>query len=68
MNERQSEKLNLARLNRYVQHLCGLYSRVARKLGVDRSYVSRVAKGERHSEAIEKALTSEFKHIQESKT
>jgi len=50
-------------LNRYVQSLCGLYSRVARQLGVDRSYVSRVARGERHSEPIEQALTSEFERI-----
>jgi len=50
-------------LNRYVQSLCGLYSRVARQLGVDRSYVSRVARGERHSEPVERALTTEFDRI-----
>ena len=50
-------------LNRYVQSLCGLYSRVARQLGVDRSYVSRVARGERRSEPIEQALVSEFDRI-----
>lgn len=32
----------------------GLYARVARRLGVDRSYVSRVARGERRSPQIEK--------------
>ena len=42
----------------------GLYSRVARKLGVDRSYVSRVARGERRSKDIEAALTSELKRIE----
>jgi len=50
-------------LNRYVQSLCGLYSRVARQLGVDRSYVSRVARGQRRSEPIERALTDEFDRI-----
>ncbi len=50
----------LARLNHYIQNLCGLYSRVARRFNVDRSYVSRVARGERRSENIERALVSEF--------
>jgi len=50
-------------VNRYVQSLCGLYSRVARQLGVDRSYVSRVARGERRSEPIERALSNEFDRI-----
>jgi transcriptional regulator with XRE-family HTH domain len=38
----------------------GLYARVARDLGVDVSYVSRIARGERKSEAAKKALTREF--------
>jgi hypothetical protein len=50
-------------LNRYVQSLCGLYSRIARQLNVDRSYVSRVARGERRSQEIEQALSSEFTRI-----
>lgn len=53
----------VSRLNRYVQSLCGLYSRVARQLGVDRSYVSRVARGERRSQPIEQALVTEFDRI-----
>lgn len=62
MNDQESlRKLSL--LNRYVQSLCGLYSRVARQLNVDRSYVSRVARGERRSEQIEQALSSEFTRI-----
>ena len=55
------QKISL--LNRYVQSLCGLYSRVARQLQVDRSYVSRVARGERRSPEIEQALSSEFSRI-----
>ncbi len=50
-------------LNHYVQSLCGLYSRVAARLGVDRSYVSRVARGERHSEEVEQVLSTEFNRI-----
>jgi hypothetical protein len=41
----------------------GLYFRVARRLGVDPSYVSRVARGERKSEAVEAALESETRKI-----
>lgn len=53
----------VSRINRYVQLLCGMYSRVARQLHLDRSYVSRVARGERRSEAVEHALTAEFDRI-----
>jgi hypothetical protein len=38
----------------------GLYARVAHKLGVDVSYISRIARGERKSKVAEKALTREF--------
>lgn len=41
----------------------GLYVRVASRLGVDPSYVSRVARGERNSEAIEAALERETHKI-----
>src|SRR5690242_8818164 len=41
--------------------LCrGIYNRVAQKLGCDPSYVSRVARGERRSEAISEALREEI--------
>jgi len=56
-------KKKVSTLNRYVQSLCGLYSRIARQLQVDRSYVSRVARGERRSQEIERALSSEFTRI-----
>ncbi len=42
----------------------GLYARVARQLGVDRSYVSRVARGERRSPRIEAALKTELRRIE----
>ena len=52
---RESERL---------RHYRGLYSRVARELGVDRSYVSRVARGERESERVRKALEREMSRIE----
>jgi hypothetical protein len=44
----------------------GLYSRVARQLGLDPSFVSRVARGERESEAVLTLLTREIKSILDS--
>lgn len=38
----------------------GLYARVARNVGVDVSYISRIARGERRSKVAEKALNQEF--------
>ena len=43
----------------------GLYARVARRLGVDRSYVSRVARGERRSQRVEAALRNELRRIEQ---
>jgi hypothetical protein len=41
----------------------GLYVRIARKLGVDPSYVSRVARGARRSSQVESALRQELDDI-----
>ena len=41
----------------------GLYVRIANKLDVDPSYVSRVARGERQSAAVERALQTEIEQI-----
>ena len=41
----------------------GLYMRVAKNLGVDPSYVSRVARGERNSNQVESALRQEIQEI-----
>ncbi len=43
----------------------GIYNRVAKRLGVDPSYVSRVARGERKSAAVEKALAEEVCALRE---
>ncbi|HVZ18425.1 MAG TPA: hypothetical protein VG897_14995 [Terriglobales bacterium] len=40
--------------------LSGLYTRVARQVGVHPSYVSRVARGERRSERISRAIANEL--------
>jgi hypothetical protein len=40
--------------------LSGLYTRVARQVGVHPSYVSRVARGERRSERISRAIAAEL--------
>jgi RsbT co-antagonist protein rsbRD N-terminal domain len=41
----------------------GIYVRIAGKLGVDPSYVSRVARGDRRSKQIESALRQELENI-----
>jgi len=58
--KRKGQSVKLQKIKHYIQSLCGMYSRIARRLGVDRTYVSRVAKGERHSPEIESALIKEF--------
>lgn len=63
MQQEQASNQKISLLNRYVQSLCGLYSRIARQLNVDRSYVSRVARGERRSQEVEQALTTEFSRV-----
>jgi hypothetical protein len=55
-------KDNKALLAWHRQHE-GIYARVARTLGVDASYVSRVASGQRQSAKIERALVSELERI-----
>ena len=44
----------------------GVYSRVARRVGVDPSYVSRVARGERVSSKVEKALLTELHRVEKA--
>jgi hypothetical protein len=46
---------------RCLPSLCrGIYNRVAQKVGCDPSYVSRVARGERNSDAVSEALRAEI--------
>jgi hypothetical protein len=41
----------------------GLFARVAKKLKMDPSYVSRVANGKRHNERIIRAIDSEIRKM-----
>ena len=43
----------------------GLYSRVAKKLGLHGSYISRVARGERTSKRILSAIVAELRRIEQ---
>ena len=61
----QVSPAKLKSLNRLVDAVCGIYTRVARRLGVHRSFVSRVAKGERRSEPVERALVAEYERMDE---
>lgn len=61
----QSSTAKLKKLNALVDSVCGLYTRVARRLGVHRSFVSRVARGERRSEPVEARLLAELKRVKD---
>jgi hypothetical protein len=49
-------------INAYVVQR-GLFARVAKKLEIDPSYVSRVAHGQRHSKKISVAIQSELNRM-----
>jgi hypothetical protein len=42
----------------------GIFTRVAKRIGVSRSHVRRVAAGERYSERVSIALTEEIRRIE----
>jgi hypothetical protein len=52
----------------FASEMRGLYKRVADNLGVDPSYVSRVARGERRSSRIEALLRREVSKLLKSAT
>ncbi len=64
MDESTNGQGRLARINEHIKAVCGLYSKVARRLGLDRSFVSRVARGERRNPVVEEALITEFEHTE----
>jgi transcriptional regulator with XRE-family HTH domain len=57
------QKLGTHELLRRHQLHEGLYARVAKQLGFDASYVSRIARGERDSPRILSALVEELRRI-----
>ena len=63
MKDRSSVN-KMKKLNHSIETLCGIYARVARRLGVHRSFVSRVARGERRSKPIEDALLAEYNQVE----
>ena len=63
MNDNSSARQQVRRLQTFIDSVCGLYSRVARRLKISPSFVSRVARGERQSPAVEKALLQEFDNV-----
>jgi hypothetical protein len=52
-------------LERHLLHR-GIYVRIAQRMGVDASYVSRVASGERKSARVERAVIIELERIEAS--
>lgn len=63
--EERTQTSEVRRLNKLVDALCGLYTRIAQRLGVHRTFVSRVARGERRSEPVETALAAEYKRAKQ---
>ena len=60
----KTNKITFDQIPRHLASLVrGLYARVGRKLCVDPSYVSRVARGKRQSAVIDRALRDELKRI-----
>ena len=41
----------------------GLFARIAKKLGMDASYISRVANGKRRNETVTRAIDAELKKM-----
>ncbi|HEY6972008.1 MAG TPA: hypothetical protein VJA94_22545 [Candidatus Angelobacter sp.] len=61
----ETAQVKITKLQRLIDTVCGIYSRVARRLGVHRTFVSRVAHGERRSEQVEDALADEYERVKE---
>ena len=53
-------KAKIRKLQRLIDALCGIYTRVARRLRVHRTFVSRVARRQRNSKPVERALVDEY--------
>jgi len=64
---KEQSTAKLKKLNALVESVCGIYTRVARRLGVHRSFVSRVARGERRSQPVEDVLLTELKRVEDRK-
>lgn len=64
MSTKPIQQLNAEELLKRHRLHAGVYARVARKLGMDSSYVSRVASGQRESERVLRAIVEELRRIE----
>ena len=64
MSTKAVQQLNANELLRRHRLYAGVYAKVARKLRIDASYVSRVAKGERTSDRVLRAILDELQRIE----
>jgi|tagenome__1003787_1003787.scaffolds.fasta_scaffold20312213_1 hypothetical protein len=62
MSEQGKGKKEIRLLQLHQRHM-GLYHRVAEQIGVDASFVSRVASGTRNNKAITQALVRELRKL-----
>lgn len=59
----EDKETELRQLVAFIDSVTGIYSRVAERLSVSPSYVSRVARRERKSSAVEHALLQEWRKV-----
>jgi hypothetical protein len=59
----KEQKKPVFRIHEFIESICGMYSRVARRLNISPSFVSRVARGERQSIVVEQAIVEEFREV-----
>jgi hypothetical protein len=62
-DEKEKRRKKLDEIQNLMESVCSLYTRVAQQLGVTRSFVSRVARGERSSAIVEQTVIREFDDI-----
>jgi hypothetical protein len=62
-DDQEKRRKKLGEIQHMMESLCSLYTRVAQQLGVTRSFVSRVARGERSSPVVEQTVIREFDDI-----
>ena len=65
MKRSETNRVQLALIVKCAEFFSNMYSRIAEQCGVDRSYVSRVARGERHSATIERRLVADIAKFKE---
>lgn len=64
MERNDVDRVKLAKVAKCVEYFSSFYTRIALRLGVDRSLVCRVARGERRSARIGARLVADFERFQ----